>query len=144
MAARLVKSSGAALRETASIPASTTISNGAILALDASNNGLIPATSSSTTLTVRAVAQEALTSIASVQQIDVLYTEWGQIWEMDCTNNTATNQLFKRHALTNSLTVNNSSSEATTTAGGVEMIKIIGSASDKKAWFRIVNTVIAA
>lgn len=141
MSFRLVKGSGAQLREKARIPASTTITKDAVLALDATNNGLIPATSSSTTKTIRAVAQEALASSGSASEIDVMYIEPGQLFEADCTNATNVNQLFKRHALTNSLTVNNSSTEATGPTGVVEMVKII---SSSKALFRMIPSVVTA
>ena len=55
-----------------------------------------------------------------------------QVWEWDTTNNTATNQLCKRHLLTDSLNVNNTSSDVALDETVVEAVENVGAAADKK------------
>lgn len=144
MSAKLKEAMGAQLRRKVAVPASTTILKDQILMIDASNNGLIPATSSVATTTLRAVAQTPLTSVGSVSSVEAILVNPLQLWEIDCTNNTATNQLWKRHAMTDGVAVNNSSSEATGTTGVAEMVAIVGAAADKKALFRLHSAVVTA
>lgn len=132
---------GSATVVTVNVPTSTTILKDQLLALDVANDGVIPATSSSTTLTVFGVAQAAVTTTASVGSVRCIMVQQGQIWEADCTNNTAANQQLNRHALTSGVAVNNTSSDVTDNTGVVTMIRKIGAVSDKKAEF-IINKAI--
>lgn len=88
----------------------------------------------STTITLVALGQETKTTEASSPTLKVLYLQGGpsQLFIADCTNNTATNQLYKTQAMTDAATVNNSSTENTTTAGVFFPIAISGAATDKK------------
>lgn len=119
-----------------SVPVNTTILKDQVLALDVANDGVIPATSSSTTLTLFAVAQDAITASASVvQKVRAILLQRGQIWEGLCTNNTAANQQLNRHVLSSGVAVNNTSSDITDNTGHVTMIRTNGAAADKKAEF---------
>ena len=137
MSVKLYKGHTTALTEDVKIPASNTIVKDTILAIDTTNNGYIPATSSSTTVTIRWVAQEALTSSGSVSKVLATRILPGQIWLMDCTANTASNQEGLRHALTDAGAVNNTSSTVAGNTGVVEMISVWGAAADKKALFLV-------
>lgn len=55
-----------------------------------------------------------------------------QIWEADCANNTATNQLLKMHVAGNDNLINNTSTSSTAIGGVFEAIKMVGAAGDKK------------
>jgi len=124
---------GSAAIATLNVPTNTTILKDQLLALDLSNDGVIPATSSSTTLTAFAVAQAAVTTVGSVGSVRCILIQPGQIWEADCTNNTAANQRLNRHALSSGVAVNNTSSDVTDNTGVITILRTIGAASDKKA-----------
>lgn len=87
-----------------------------------------------TTLTVVALGQETKTTEASSPTLKVLYLQGGpaQMFIVDCTNSTAANQLYKAQAMTDAATVNNTSTEITTTSGVFFPIAISGAAADKK------------
>ena len=144
MSAKLKEVAGAVIRRKVVVPASNTILKDQLLMIDATNSGLVPATSSAATTTLRAVAQTPLTSTGSASSVEAIFISPVQLWEIDCTSNTASNQLWKRHALTDGVTVNNSSSEATGTTGVAEMVAIVGAASDKKALFRLHASAVTA
>lgn len=132
---------GSAAIATLAVPASTTILKDQILALDVANDGVIPATSSSTTLTAFAVAQAATTTVGSAGSVRAILIQPGQIWEIDCTNNTAANQQLNRHALSSGVAVNNTSSDVTDNTGIATMLRKTGAAADKKAEF-LINRAI--
>jgi len=79
--------------------------------LDINGNVLQRATSSSTILTIIGVAAETISTAATL--IKVIPVCQGQIWEADCTNSTASNQLFESCALTDHGHLSNTSSDVT-------------------------------
>lgn len=87
-----------------------------------------------TTITLVALGQETKTTESSNPTIKALLIAGGpsQMFIADCTANTATNQLFKTQAMTDAATVNNTSTENTTTAGIFFPVAIVGAATDKK------------
>lgn len=87
-----------------------------------------------TTITLECVIDETGTTEATYPYLKCIpiISGPGQLWEADCTSNTATNQLNKVHILTNAYTVANTSTTNATTAGIFVALKIIGAASDKK------------
>lgn len=87
-----------------------------------------------TTLTIECVIAKTETSAASNPTINAypIISGPGQLWIADCTNNTASNQLNKAHALTSATAVANTSTTDATTAGVFVALKQVGAASDKK------------
>ena len=87
-----------------------------------------------TTLTIEAIIAKTVTSASSNPTIRAypIISGPGQLWEADCTNNTAANQLNKAHLLTSALAVANTNTTDTSTGGVFIALKIIGVASDKK------------
>lgn len=144
MSIKISKKSGVSQTEDLAVPTSITIVKDQLLADDVSNKGWIPATSSSTTLTIRAIAQDPEVTVGSTGIVRAILLEEGQLVIADCTNNTAANQIAIRHALTDGLTVNNTSSEQTGTTGIMKMIKPIGVAADKKALFQVMMTNVTS
>lgn len=55
-----------------------------------------------------------------------------QLWEANCTNNTAANQLLKAHLLTDAQNVNNTSTHSADTNALFVAIEIVGALTDKK------------
>jgi len=88
--------------------------------------------STETTISVFGVCQE---TSGSGSDADVLVTPitQGTLWLIDCTNDTAANQLLKTHLLTDAATLANSSTEDATSAAVTFMHEIVGAGSDKKA-----------
>ena len=87
-----------------------------------------------TTLTIEAIVASTETTAASnpVLRCVPILNGCIQLWEADCTANTAANQLNLAHDLTDAGTVDNTSTTDATTAGVFVALKIIGAASDKK------------
>ena len=77
---------------------------------------------------------------ASTTVIDIIPLSKGQILEFDCTNNTAASQLYARCRLTNSTTLDNQA-DRTTSSDIFEIVKIIGSAANRKVWARVIGSV---
>ena len=81
------------------------------------NNNLVePASSGTTYTTIFGVSLDYIQG-ASDSLIRVIPFASGQFWEGDCANVGATNQLFIRHALSNSGTLNNSSTNVNSATG---------------------------
>lgn len=103
---------------------------------DTTNAYVKPSTSSSTTVTIFGVFVGAAvtTAASSPANLDVipLIPSPAQLWLVDCTASTAANQLYKPQVLTDSATINNSSSATLSTAGVFIPIAISGAATDKK------------
>lgn len=115
--------------------ASTAFATGAALYRDTSTGELKTATAAAgTTLNLEAVATQTVTTAASSPVLDAhpIISGPQQLWVADCTSNTAANQLNKAHALTDGLTVANTSTHIATTLGVFVAVGIIGAASDKK------------
>lgn len=95
-----------------------------------------PSTSSSTTHTIFGlmVDKTVTTASSSPVNLDVVPLGYGpqHLYIADCTNNTASNQLYARQALTDAGTVANSSTDTSTNTGVFVPIAIVGAATDKK------------
>lgn len=112
----------------ATVTAGTAIAEGNLL--DINGNVLQRATSSSTIHTIVGVAAETISTSAT--KIKVIPICQGQIWEADCTNSTASNQLYESYALTDHDHVANDSTDVTGATGIVLNIGAVGAAGDKK------------
>lgn len=88
----------------------------------------------STVLTIEGVIRETKTSEATNPRIELQPILHGpqQLWIVDCTNNTAANQLNKAHAMTDATAVANTSTHEGSTAGVFVAISTVGAAADKK------------
>lgn len=117
---------------------SASITTGDLLTFDRSNGKVIRATASLLAEDVAGVA--ASTPGSSDEWVNVIPCNRGQLWEWDCTSNTATNQLCKRHVLTDHDTVANTSSDQAVDEVVVVAIENSGAAGDKKQRGYIVMT----
>lgn len=98
--------------------------------LDINGNVLQRATSSTTIHTVWGVAAETVSTAATA--IKVIPVTDSQIWEADCTNNTAANQLFESCALTDHAYLSNTSSDVTGSTAVFTPFALVGAAATKK------------
>lgn len=115
--------------------ASTAFTTGSALYRDTSSGELKTATSSTGEVTnIEAVCSETITSAATnpVLEAHPIISGPQQLWIADCTSSTAANQLNKAHALTDGLTVANTSTHIATTLGVFVALGIVGAATDKK------------
>lgn len=139
MSLRLVSSLDEANSGAILLPVSSlAVVKGSLYCADRSSGVVVAVTNSvGTTLTSLFVAQEACANTATeCAFVPVLPN---QLWEADCTSNTASNQLLKRHAMTDKDTVANTSSDITTTLGIFEALRLVGAASDKKLLGRFIQ-----
>ena len=96
--------------------ASGTIQRGSIVEFSRSNSRVEPASSNTTTTNIFGIALDYIEGASDTYTRVVPFAQ-GQIWEIDCTNAVTTAQLFLKHALTDSLTLNNSSTDVKTAKG---------------------------
>ena len=109
---------------------SSTVVKGQLLAFDRSNKIVIPWTAA---LLVEDIAGVSVNTPAAADTVcNVIPTKGGQEWEVDCTATTATNQLCIRHLMTDGLTVNNTSTDATTASAVFHALEVKGAAAAKK------------
>ena len=92
------------------------------------NNAQLSTTGSIEGISKTAVATAGGTSIS----INYIPFVTGQEVIVDCTSNTSSDQLFKRHVLTDGATVANTSTDITTSLGIFMATQVKGAASDKK------------
>lgn len=137
MAARLVGDPSAAQRVSLPTSGSTAFTRGALVYITYASDRVDPATSSAgSTVNLVGVAAQTIASTATF--LEVILINQGQIWEMDCTAATASNQLLNRQVLTDSLTVNNTSSDTATTLGIALQLANVGATADNKALFKFL------
>lgn len=87
-----------------------------------------------TTLTIECIIADTATSAATypvVKGIPIIHG-MGQLWEADCTNVTAANQVNKTHDLTSATHIANTSTAQTDTGGVFHMVKIVGAVGGTK------------
>ena len=103
------------------------------------SNGLTAATSSSTVLTIGAVAEQAAAS--GDAEVLALLINPNMLFIADATNSSSDDHNGQRMILTDSVTVNNTGTDVTTFAGKavVRQIKPIGVAADKKILVQILT-----
>jgi|GEM_PF-1622470 hypothetical protein len=113
--------------------ASLTAVKGSLVAADLTNAKLVAVTGSvGTTQTLMGVLSKAVASTDTLAEWKPLNS--GVYCIVDCTNNTAANQLFKRQAMTDASTVANTSTDITTNLGVFMPLKVVGAAADKKLY----------
>ena len=92
---------------------------------------VFPASSSATQTSIFGIAQDYAQG-ASDTMVRVIPIQADQLWEADCTTNTSTIFVFKRHALTNDLTLANTDYDQSGQVGVFLAVNIRGAAADKK------------
>ena len=115
-----------------SIVASNTVAAGGLLALDLTNKGMKPATSSTTNQTLMFVASQSLTSVGVATNINAIRIMPDQLYIADCTNAVSAAQLYIRQVLTDANTVNNTTSDTAGSTGIFLPIAIYGPAANKQ------------
>jgi len=112
---------------------------GDLVALDTSADAVdvVPATSSSTTATIYAVAIETVTSAATSLLCTLVNDQ--QEWECDCTNTPTTNDNYQKMVLTDKSTINNTHTNSTAATAVFLQTGVIGAASAKKIVGRILK-----
>jgi hypothetical protein len=103
---------------------------GDLLAYDRSNKIVIPFTAALLALDVAGVAVN--TPAAADTVVNVIPVADAQLVEADCTASTATAQLCIRHLMTDAATVNNTTTDATTSSAVFMAIEMVGAAANKK------------
>ncbi len=115
---------------------STTYTKDTLVDLTFGSAYISESTSSSTTHTIFGIMTDktVTTAASSPVNLDVVPLGYGpqHLYIVDCTNNTAANQLYARQALTNSSTIANTSSDTTGNTGVFVPIAQVGAATDKK------------
>lgn len=97
-----------------------------------------PSTASSTTVTIRGVAMETVTSAATTLLIS-LCNQY-QRWSVDSTNTANSAHNGQRMILTDKATVNNTGTDSTSASAVFEQLGFTGATSDK----RLVGRLLAA
>lgn len=97
---------------------------------------VVPATSSTTTANVYAVAMETVTSAATEALFCLVTPE--QEWSTDATNTPSTNDNFEKMVLTDKSTVNNTHTNSTAATAVFMQTGVVGAASAK----RIVGNIL--
>lgn len=110
------------------VTSGTAIAVGDILAIN--GNVLERATSSSTIHTIVGVANETISTTATL--IKFIPFVQGQLWEVDTANNTDSTELYESMALTDFDTVNNSDTDVTGATGVFFALALVGVTGDKK------------
>ena len=108
---------------------SSTVTAGSLLTYDRTNKKVILATASLLAEDVAGVAQN--TPASGDTLVNVIPIK-GQIWEWDCTSNTAATDLCIRHILTDGLTVANTTTDQAVDEVVVLALRNVGAAADKK------------
>jgi len=85
---------------------------------------VVPATASSTTANIYAVAMETVTSAAT--QLLTCIIKPTQRWTADVTNTANTAHGYQRMILTDKSTVNNTGTDSTTSSGVFEQLGVVG------------------
>lgn len=90
---------------------------------------VVPATASSTTVNIYAVAMETVTSAATSLLVALLTPR--QRWVADTTNTPSTNHNFQRQILTDKATVNNTGTDDTTLNAVFEQLGVVSTTAKR-------------
>jgi len=135
MAFRLVQSGGAVTDPAVvNLYASGTIWNGCVVSMAMGAAGIPGYVYAAATITPTAIfgIAQGYVEGASDTMVKVIPFTQGQVWEADCTSNTTTAHVQKRHALTDSLTVANTGYDLTSLTGIFLAYNLTGATGDKK------------
>lgn len=113
-----------------SLPISSlAVTKDTLMMADRANNVLVAATSSAATTNSLWLARETVANTATSIKVEPV-TLW-DLFECDCTNNTASTQVLERMVLTDAATINNTSTDSAANEGIFEALIVKGAASDK-------------
>lgn len=113
-----------------------TLGDAAMLDTTADAVDVVPATSSTTTANIYAVAMETVTSAATEALFCLVNAN--QEWSVDATNTPSTNDNMQKMVLTDKSTVNNTHTNSTAATAVFLQIGVVGAASAK----RIVGNIL--
>ena len=134
---KLVKESNETVNKKVRI-ASQAYTLGDLVMVDVTSDAIdvVPATATTTTALVYAVAQETVASTATEMLVTIVTPN--QEWSVDCTNTPTTNDNFQHMILTDKATVNNTHTNSTSAAALFLQLGVTGAASAK----RIVGNIL--
>ena len=111
----------------------TALTDGAVAVFDVSTSTAVsPIIDSTASLLAENVAGVVMGTPDAASLTCQVIPIRGQLWEYDCTSNTATAQLGKVNDLTDSATVANSTTISTANTGFVRNLYAVGAAANKK------------
>lgn len=113
-----------------------TLGDAAMLDTTADAVDVVPATSSTTTANIYAVAMETVTSAATEALFCLVNAN--QEWSVDATNTPSTNDNMQKMVLTDKSTVNNTHTNSTAATAVFLQTGVVGAASAK----RIVGSIL--
>lgn len=116
-----------------------TVEKDEVVALDVTNKGVIPATATSTSITILGVCQDEVTADGSARCRVILF-EPGQIWEAATDVDTLSTHECIHHVLANSKSVTLTTTDDATTVGVALMLRRVGATGDKLAEFQMVKS----
>lgn len=132
MSVKLVRDSFNSPAMAITLDGSTDLAKASLVDRNTTNGDFDASTSSTVIEKLFGVTMENPSATATSTVVVPIVASPLQTWEVDCTNNTASNQLYKAHALTDAVTVNNTSSTVAGPTGVFIATEIVGAASDKK------------
>lgn len=118
MAFRFVRQRGFVIQTPTviTIQGSGTLARGAVVEFARSRNRVEPATSSTTFTSILGVSVDSIDTDTTMN-IRVVPFIQGQLWEADCTSTPTDEMLLRKHALTNSVTLANTTTDQTNPVG---------------------------
>ena len=120
--------------------ASTAFTSGNLVYRDTSTGEIKEATATTGDgSNVEGIAMKTETTGASSPYIKVLPVHLGMYVIVDCTNNTAANQLNKAHLLTDAGTVNNTATHSVDINAIFIALRVVGAAADKQLYGYVVK-----
>lgn len=103
---------------------------------------VVPATASSNTQNIYAVAQETVASTATTLLVCLVNPD--QEWQVDSTNDAVNNHRYQRMLLTDKATVNNTGTDNTTDEAVVTQLGYTGATTAKKLIVKFNMAAVAA
>lgn len=114
-----------------------TLGDSVMLDTSADAVDVVPATSSSTTANIYAVAMETVTSSATEALFCLVNDQ--QEWSVDCTNTPSVNDNYQKMVLTDKSTVNNTHTNSTAATAVFLQTGVVGPASGLRITGRILK-----
>lgn len=122
---------------------STAVTSGHLMYRDTTNSCVKEATSTAGKIEdLAGVAVQTVASGATEVNVIPIISSMGQLWEVDCTNATNANQLFKAQPMTDAATCANAGSHTATSLAVFIPVAVV-SASKLLGYFAMTSQVIA-
>lgn len=119
-----------------------TIGDAVMLDRTSDSVDVVPATSSTTTKEIYAIAMETVASTATSLLVAII--EPSQVWECESANNTSANHIGQRAVLTDANTVNNTGTDSATDEAVCLITGFVGAVADKRILVKFLQAAIAA